>query len=426
LLNGTIQQARITVLLAQRAAAYASLPHHLDTSRLSIVQAAERVMAIAAGLAEGGHKIPVGRRRLKTHEQVAGTGAVAPIQGLASAYDVLIADGLLEQAGQRLAQAGTVSGRCAVITNPAVGGHWAGVLTASLAKAGFEPLLYQVPEGESYKTLATAGDLFRQLADDRLTRGDTVIALGGGVIGDLAGFIAACWLRGVPFVQVPTSLLAMVDASVGGKVAVDLPQGKNLVGAFKGPALVLADPLLLRTLPGVEFRSGLAEVAKAAVIGDPALFEQLSSNGPASLTGMIADAVRVKVRIVERDPFESCERAWLNLGHTFGHALELVSGFSLRHGEAVGLGMIAAAELSSAGGYCDHTLPVRIRRLIERLGLPVRTTFDATQALAAMGTDKKRQGRGLRFILPTRIGAVEMVSDVATEMVLAAWETIRA
>jgi shikimate kinase / 3-dehydroquinate synthase len=313
-----------------------------------------------------------------------------------------------------------------VITNPTVEEHWAAVLVTSLAKAGFEPHLYLVPDGEGHKTLATAGKLFRRLAEDRLARDEAVVALGGGVIGDLAGFVAATWLRGVPFIQVPTSLLAMVDASVGGKVAVDLPQGKNLVGAFKAPALVLADPLVLRTLPGVEFRCGLAEIAKAAVIGDPALFEQMAGSGPSSLTGMIADAVRVKVRIVERDPFESGERAWLNLGHTFGHALELISGYRLRHGEAVALGMIAASEMSAALGRCDRTLPVRIHRLVERLGLPVEVAFDLDDALDAMGTDKKRRGRGLRFVLPARIGQVEVVSDVPPEAVGAAWDAIRA
>jgi shikimate kinase/3-dehydroquinate synthase len=421
------RQARITELLAQRAAAYATLPHHLDTSLLSTVQAAERVMGIAAGLPEGGHRIPMGRRTQGEGEQ-AGGGQVGGAAGQPPTrpHDILIAEGVLEQAGRRIIEAGVTPGRCAVITNPTVAGHWGVQLVESLAMAGFEPRLFEVPDGESYKTLATAGDLFDRLAKERLARDEAVIALGGGVIGDLAGFVAAAWLRGVPFVQAPTSLLAMVDASVGGKAAVDLPQGKNLVGAFKAPALVLADPLVLRTLPGVEFRCGLAEVGKAALIGDPALFEQLAGAGPKTLTSMIADAVRVKVRIVERDPFEAGERAWLNLGHTFGHALESISGYRLRHGEAVGLGMIAAAEMSAALGYCDRTLPVRVRRLVERLGLPVETAFEPAAAIQAMGTDKKRRGRGLRFVLPRRIGQVEVVSDVSEEAVEAAWDTIQA
>ena len=219
----------------------------------------------------------------------------------------------------------------------------------------------------------------------------------------------------------------MVDASVGGKVAVDLPQGKNLVGAFKAPTLVLADPLLLRTLPGIEFRCGLAEVAKAAVIGDPALFEQLSGNGPQSLTFMIADAVRVKIGDRLARPVRVRRtRCGSTSGTPSGMHSRLTSGLGLRHGEAVALGMIAAAEMSSALGYCDHTLPVRIRRLIERLGLPLAAAFDPAEAAAVMGTDKKRRAGGHRFVLPRRIGQVEVVSDVPSDVVRVAWETIRA
>jgi 3-dehydroquinate synthase len=425
LLIGDNKRVRIEELLAQRATVYSMLPHHLDTSTLTVVQAAERVMGIAAGLAEGGHRIPVGRSARVVGGKPATDGSPVPPVSVPPPYDILIAEGLLEQVGTRLAGVGLTPGRCAVITNPILEGHWVGMLLESLAAAGFEARLYSVPDGERSKTLVTAGELYRQLADDRLARGEAIIALGGGVIGDLAGFVAATWLRGVPFVQLPTSLLAMVDASIGGKVAVDLPQGENLVGAFKAPTLVMADPLLLRTLPGVEFRCGLAEIVKTAVIGDPALFEQLAGSGPATLTGMISDAARVKARIVERDPFEAGERAWLNLGHTFGHALELISGYYLRHGEAVGLGTIAAAEMSAALCRCDRTLPVRIRRVIERLGLPVEITFEPDEAVAAMNTDKKRRGRGLRFVLPTRIGQVEIEENIPLETVRAALETIR-
>ena len=235
-----------------------------------------------------------------------------------------------------------------MVTNPTVGDHHLPALVAALTEAGFEPVVFQVPDGEAYKTLATVGDLYDRFAEARLARSEPVIALGGGVIGDMAGFVAATWLRGVPFVQIPTSLLSMVDASVGGKVAVDLPAGKNLVGAFKQPELVLIDPTLLSTLPVGEFRSGLAEVLKAGIINDPALFERLAGDErqatndegrtTSDMVGMIADAVRVKARIVERDPYEMGDRAWLNLGHTFGHALELLSSYTLRHGDAVAPG----------------------------------------------------------------------------------------
>jgi 3-dehydroquinate synthase len=411
LLNSPDRPQRIADLLAQRAGAYAAVKHHLDTSRLSIAAAAERVMGLAAGLPDGGYRMPVS----------------IPAQGEAPAarYDILIADGLLNEAGARLAAAGLAPSRCAVVTNPTVGEHHAGALLAGLAAAGFDPIRCDIPDGEAHKTLATAADLYARFARDRIARGEPVIALGGGVIGDLAGFVAATWLRGVPFVQVPTSLLAMVDAGIGGKVGLDLPEGKNLVGAFKQPALVLADPETLRTLPSAEFRSGLAEVLKAAIIGDPALFEQIAGAGPGSLAQVIADAARVKVRVVERDPLEQGDRAWLNLGHTFGHALEVISGYRLRHGEAVALGMIAAAEMSARMGLCRADLPVRVRRMVERLGLPEAYAFDPAAALAAMGTDKKRRGRALRFVLPIRVGEVAVVEAPSEAAILDALETIR-
>jgi shikimate kinase/3-dehydroquinate synthase len=423
LLSGPDRPARIADLLAERARAYAALPNHLDTSRLTIAAAAERVMAIAAGLPEHGQRLIVRtpeREDLKGPDQV-GSDAHAPFPH----YEILIGEGTLAQAGLRLRDAGLTPGRCAVITAPPISVHYAGPLVTSLAEAGFEARVYEVPDGEEHKTLATAGELYSRFAADKLSRGEPVIALGGGVVGDLAGFVAATWLRGVPFVQIPTSLLAMVDASVGGKVAVDLPEGKNLVGAFKQPGLVLMDPALLRTLPSAEFRAGLAEVLKAALIGDAALFEQIAGSGPGTLTSLIADAVRVKVRVVERDPFEAGERAWLNLGHTFGHALELVSAFRLRHGEAVALGLIAAVEMSFALGYCDRALPVRVRRMMERLGLPASYPFDPAEALSAMGTDKKRRGRALRFVLLKRIGEVTVVEGVPTPAVEEALNAIR-
>jgi 3-dehydroquinate synthase len=421
MLAGGDRLARIRELLAQRTPAYTAIPHHLDTTGLSIAAAAERVMGITMRLSAGGHRLIV---NLDPHTPVLSTQLQQNATRNAQ-YDVLIADGILCQAGQRIAAAGLKPGRCAIITNPTVGARHEPILSRSLADAGFEPLVFEIPDGEAHKTLDTAAGLYACLAEARLARGEPVIALGGGVVGDLAGFVAATWLRGVPFVQIPTSLLAMVDASVGGKVAVDLPAGKNLVGAFKQPEIVLIDPELLCTLPGGEFRSGLAEIVKAGIIADPALFEQLATSRPASLTAMIADAVRVKARVVERDPFELGDRAWLNLGHTFGHALELLSGYTLRHGEAVALGMVAAAEMSASLGHCDAALPGRIRAALIRLGLPTRHTFDPLAALAAMGTDKKRRGRSLRFVLIRDIGQVTVADDVPPGEVLGALEGIR-
>ncbi len=317
---------RVRSLLAERADAYAALPYHVDTTGLTAEQVADRILALTAALPEGSHRVPV-----RTPE---------------GNYDVLIAEGILGEAGTRLTCAGIKPGRCAIVTNPTVAEYHLPGLLSALTLKGFEPVVLSAPDGEAHKTLATVERLYRGLAEAKMAREEPIIALGGGVIGDMAGFAAATWLRGVPFVQIPTSLLSMVDASVGGKVAVDLPEGKNLVGAFKQPEVVLIDPHVLATLPGAEFRSGLAEVVKSGIIGDPILFRQLLGDGPADLSEMIAAAVRVKAEIVQRDPYETGDRAWLNLGHTFGHALELVSGFRLRHGEAVAIGIVAAAALS--------------------------------------------------------------------------------
>ena len=281
------------------------------------------------------------------------------------------------------------------------------------------------PDGEAYKTLATVGDLYHALAEAKVARDEAIIALGGGVIGDMAGFVAATWLRGVPFIQIPTSLLSMVDASVGGKVAVDLPEGKNLVGAFKQPELVLIDPEVLSTLPAAEFRSGLAEVVKSGIIGDPLLFTQLMGDGPSTLSDMIAGSVRVKAELVQRDPYEMGDRAWLNLGHTFGHALELVSGFALRHGEGVSIGIVAAAALSERLGTCEPGVEQRLKEMLGRLGLPTHYAFDEDRVLRAMGTDKKRRGRSLRFVVIEQIGKVSLIEGVGEEDVRAALKAVQ-
>jgi shikimate kinase/3-dehydroquinate synthase len=225
-------------------------------------------------------------------------------------------------------------------------------------------------------------------------------------------------LRGVPFVQLPTSLLAMVDASVGGKTGVDLPQGKNLVGAFKQPQVVIMDTAVLSTLPSDEFRSGLAEIVKHGIIGAPKLFVQLENEGPINLVQLVADAVRVKIVVVEEDPFERGRRAMLNLGHTFGHALELVSEYTLRHGEAVAIGMVAAANMAAELGRCEPGLAERITRLSNRLGLPTSAPgYDVDAVLAAMSHDKKRAGKKLRFVVPQALGDVVVIDDPGEEVV---------
>ncbi len=285
-----------------------------------------------------------------------------------------------------------------------------------------------LPAGESAKTLAHFAELTDAFAGARLRRDATVYALGGGVIGDLAGFAAACWMRGVDCVQLPTTLLAMVDSSVGGKTAVDLPQGKNLVGAFHPPRAVIADTAALRTLPGRELRAGLAEVVKYGALGDIGFLDWLETHADgllamddALLAEAIARSCAHKAAIVARDPFEHGERALLNLGHTFGHAIETEQGYDgLNHGEAVAVGMVLAARLSAALGLAPRADADRLRLVLDRLGLPVALPagLDPERLLAHMRLDKKAQADGLRFVLWDGIGRARVVPGVPEDAVL--------
>ena len=339
-------------------------------------------------------------------------------------YPIYLDDGGLTQTGATLAELG-YTGRCAVVTNETVGRHHAGPLLTSLQAAGFEPARIDIPDGEQFKTLATVAALYDEFVAARLDRRSPVIALGGGVLGDTAGFAAASFLRGVPLVQIPTTLLAMVDSSVGGKTGVDLPQGKNLVGAFKQPEMVIIDPQLLTTLPPVEFRAGMAEVIKHGIIDAPALFETLEkggkgAEGPGSrgdfsyaMSWLLAEAIMVKVRVVQQDPFEQGRRAVLNLGHTFGHAFERLSNYQIRHGEGVAMGLVCAAQLATRLGYCSRDTTARISALLQQVGLPAQPPpYAAAEVWAAMFTDKKRQGNTLRFILPRAIGEVDIFPNI--------------
>jgi 3-dehydroquinate synthase len=289
--------------------------------------------------------------------------------------------------------------------------------------AGFQPFTCIIPDGEHHKTLGTVATLYDQFLDHGLDRSGTVLSLGGGVTGDIAGFAAASFMRGVPFVQVPTTILAMADASVGAKTGVDLPKGKNLVGAFKQPELVIMDTNVLATLPEAEIRSGMAEVIKHGVLADPELFAQLATSPPnlecPLSPSQLARTLQVKIDVVEQDPLERGLRATLNLGHTVGHALERLSNFTLRHGEAVSIGMLAAAQIAHSLGWADASLPTRIASTMAAWGLPVRCPpFAVDDVWEAMAHDKKRRGKALRWILPYDIGHVEIVDNVPRETVL--------
>jgi shikimate kinase/3-dehydroquinate synthase len=360
----------------------------------------------------------LGRRFVDVDVEIEIARAITlPVRYPGGEYAIHVGDGLLAHVGRALRAAGVPAGRVAVVSNPVVAPLYSAQVEEALRTTGFRPFSCSVPDGEQHKTLGSVAALYAQFLDGGLDRGGTVLALGGGVTGDVAGFAAASFMRGVRFVQVPTTLLAMVDSSVGGKTGVDLPQGKNLVGAFKQPALVVIDPTVLATLPAEEIRSGMAELIKHGVIGDPDLLE--GANAPTCPdVQQIARALRVKIAVVEEDPFERGRRAVLNLGHTVGHALESLSAYRLRHGEAVGIGMVAAARIAGELGRADASLVGRIEAALSTWGLPVRCPpFDADAIWNAMTHDKKRRGRALRWILPLAIGQVEINENVPPQVV---------
>jgi 3-dehydroquinate synthase len=292
-----------------------------------------------------------------------------------------------------------------------------------LRSAGFQPKLITIPAGEAHKNIETIQKLWHEFLVYGLDRKSTVIALGGGVIGDLAGFAAATYMRGINWVCIPTTLLSMVDASLGGKTGFDLPQGKNLIGAFYPPKLVLADPRLLMTLPHAEFVSGMAEVVKHGVISDPELFDLCAQGLDCihdNLERVIKRAMAVKIRIIEEDPYEKGFRAALNLGHTVGHAVELASKFELRHGEAIAIGMVTEAEFAERRGIAKKGLSDEIAAVLRHLGLPIRIPngLSREEILRAMRVDKKKHAASIRFALPVEVGKVELVDVDDLESVL--------
>jgi 3-dehydroquinate synthase len=341
---------------------------------------------------------------------------------------------VLQSLGQRVA-ALRPGARSAVVTDRNVARHWLERAEASLAEAGIATSRIVVEEGEGSKTYAGIEQVSEALIAAKIERNDLVVALGGGVVGDLAGFAAAILRRGVDFVQVPTSLLAQVDSSVGGKTGINSPQGKNLLGAFHQPLLVVADTAVLDTLSPRQFRAGYAEVAKYGVLGDEAFFTWLEANhadifaGGAAREHAIATCCRAKAAIVARDERENGERALLNLGHTFGHALEAATGFSDRlfHGEGVSVGMVLAAELSAQLGMIAESDAARVRRHLAGVGLPTALQDiagfaqeglgDADALMALMAQDKKVKRGRLTFILLGAIGRAVIASDVEPSVV---------
>lgn len=341
-----------------------------------------------------------------------------------SSYEICIGPGLLMQTGHWLKELG-FSDKLVIISDTRVKGLYGGALRQSLTSEGFNTSLLEVPEGEEQKSLQTASKLYNELNNFYVERTTPILALGGGVIGDLSGFVAATYLRGVPLVQMPTTLLAQVDSSIGGKVAVNYGQLKNKIGAFYQPSLVISDITVLRSLAISEFANGLAEAIKSAVVWDKAFFAYLEENlekikvlGDEEVEEVVVRSAKIKAEIVEQDERDSGLRSILNYGHTIGHAIETVSGFKIEHGEAVAIGMLAAARISNKMGILDKNELIRLRRVVERAGLPTEIPrLDVEKLIRAMKHDKKMLGGKMRFVLPKAIGEVFITDEVSPPVI---------
>ncbi len=342
-------------------------------------------------------------------------------------YTIVVECGALATVGARLRELG-VGSRAALVSDAAILSRYGQTVVPSLEAAGFTVTTVEVPEGEAAKTLAVAEQCWDELLAAGLDRTSTVLALGGGAVGDVSGFVAATYMRGVNFVQVPTTVLAQVDASIGGKTAIDHPKAKNLIGAFHQPRLVLVDPAVVRTLPEREFRSGLAEIVKHGIVLDADYFADVESSAGALLARelpvlerIIGGSCRLKASVVERDERESELRHVLNYGHTIGHALEAVTGYArFAHGEAVALGIVAEARLAHRLGLASDETVARQERLLAAVGLPVTTTsIDANAVLDAIGRDKKARDGRVPFVLAPGIGAFRLVYDIPREEICA-------
>ena len=325
---------------------------------------------------------------------------------------VIVERGALDRLGALLD--GVVSAhRAAIVTDSNVGPLHAARATAALGR--LSPFVVSIPAGESHKTRETWARVTDEILAHNIGRDGVIVALGGGVVGDLAGFVAATYLRGIPLVQVPTSLVAMIDASIGGKTAVDVPAGKNLVGAFHPAALVAVDPDLLETLPPREARSGMAEALKHGVIADAAYFARLSAHSGAPTIDLVARSIEIKADVVNQDPREAGRRKILNFGHTLGHAVEAESGYELTHGESIAIGMVLEARLGERIGITAAGTTAAIMDALERAGLPSRTTLATARLVARTHTDKKARAGAVEYALPAMIGRFEKWTAAVTD-----------
>jgi 3-dehydroquinate synthase len=349
-----------------------------------------------------------------------------PVKLGARSYRILVGAGALAMVGPELVRL-KAGRKVALVTDPAILALHGAAVAGSLAATGFEITTVLLPEGERAKTLDVAASTWERFLEAGLDRGSTVVALGGGAVGDLAGFAAATYMRGIGVVQAPTTLLAQVDASIGGKTAIDHPRAKNLIGAFHQPRLVLSDTAALLTLPEREYRSGLAEVIKHGIVLDAAYFEEVERDAaalmkrePATLERIVAGSCRLKAAVVERDEQEAELRHVLNYGHTIGHAIEAATGYRrFAHGEAVSLGIAAEAGIAERLGLAKIGVRARQVRLLEAVGLPVRGVGESPSLVVeALSRDKKSRDGRVPFVLAPEIGGFRLVFDVPTSIIL--------
>ena len=331
-------------------------------------------------------------------------------------YDILIDRGILSRAGEEIQKACGIH-EALIVSEDTVWPLYGETVLSSMKNAGFDVTSFTFPHGEQSKNLSVYAEILNVLASRHISRKGLVVALGGGVVGDMAGFAAATYLRGIRFVQIPTTLLSQVDSSVGGKTAVDLPAGKNLVGAFCQPSLVLCDPHTLATLPDPMFYDGCAEVIKEAVLKSRAFFDDLRKTPAREQIEHILDfCISMKRDVVEQDEFDTGARQFLNLGHTFGHAVEAASDFSISHGSAVSIGMVMITRAAVKKGYCKEETLEELTALLHQYHLPVEVPYPAAQLLEIAKSDKKTAGKTVNLIVPEKIGRCRVVSIQTDEI----------
>ena len=397
LLNVADRHSEILKLLDSRKALYEQISYHIDTTRSTLESLVDDIVNI------------VSMSKLSIHFP-------------GGKYQAFIGENSLLYLGEILRSNGiSTKRRIAIVSNPVVAPIYGHKVELSLQKSGYQSFFSLMPDGEQYKTLNTVSQLYEQFLEGGLTRQDIVLGLGGGVVGDVSGFAAATYLRGVSFIQIPTTLLSMVDSSVGGKTGVDLPQGKNLVGAFKQPLVVVIDPCTLATLPIEELRSGVAEVIKCGILKDIELFSTMEKKAGEDPTWWqnqlgvtaIIQALNVKISIVEEDPYEEGIRIILNLGHTVGHAIEKISNYTVQHGMAVSIGLVASARIAEDINLAESSFSDRIEEILKAWKLPTSLNgYSINDIIGAMSFDKKKQDNQIRWVLPNTIGNVTINTNV--------------